>query len=418
MNAEILSVGTELLMGQIANTNAQYLSKKLSEAGINVYFHTVVGDNPIRLEKCLNLSISRSDCILMTGGLGPTRDDLTKEIVAKVSGKNLIFSKKIYGKINKFFKKMGRPMVESNKRQAFMPEGSIVTENNVGTAPGGIVEFGQKVIVMLPGPPSELIPMFEKYVLPYFLERAQSKIVSKFIKVFGLGESDVEQRIMDLIDCQSNPTIAPYAKQGEVTLRVSANAESNQDVNSIINPVVQKIKERLDSHVYSVEDEELYEVVGKLLIKKNISISIAESCTGGLISKMITDIPGISKVFKGCSIVYSNESKIENLGIKKETIDKHGAVSREVAIEMAESVKRLYNTNIGISSTGIAGPGGGTASKPVGLVYIAISDNEKTVTKELRLTGDRKRIRNMASLYSFDMIRRKLLGLPINNMEE
>lgn len=410
MKAEILAVGTELLMGQIANTNAQYISNRLPEAGIGVFYHSVVGDNPGRLKECLNIAFNRVDIVIMTGGLGPTQDDLTKETVCELMGKKLVLHQESLEKIESFFNRIKRPMVDSNKKQAYLPEGCIVIENKRGTAPGCIIESANKVVIMLPGPPSEMKPMFEDTVMMYFKEKSEYKIVSKILRIFGIGESSMEEKLLDLIENQSNPTIAPYAKEGEVTLRITARCNKDENGDEIIDPTIEEIKRRLGDTVYSIGDSNIEEVVGEMLINKNTTISIAESCTGGLVSTKLTNVPGISSVFNRAIISYSNEAKHENLGVKYETLESFGAVSRETAIEMAEGVRAVSKTDIGVSITGIAGPGGGTDVKPVGLVYIALADGKDVVCKELMLTGDRNRIRNMTSLNVFDMIRRYLIS--------
>lgn len=409
MNAEILAVGTELLMGQICNTNAQYISGKLQEVGVNVYYHSVVGDNPKRLKECLDIALLRSDVVVMTGGLGPTKDDLTKETVAEKMNRKLVLDQKSLDRIRLIFaERIKKPMVQSNVKQAYMPENSIIIENNRGTAPGCIIEEGDKVLIMLPGPPSEMRPMFDDTVIPYFMEKTGSRIVSKYIRIFGIGESMMEEKIIDLIDNQTNPTIAPYAKEGEVTLRVTANCKSIEEAEGIMKPVIAEIKSRLGSAVYATEDKNLEAVAGELLINKNVSIALAESCTGGLISKRLTDIPGISEVFNRAAITYSNQAKVECCNVSLATLEKFGAVSRETAVEMAAGIRKASGTDLGLSVTGIAGPGGGTAEKPVGLVYVALADRENVVCKELRLWGNRERIRNAAALNAFDMIRRYL----------
>lgn len=405
MKAEILAVGTEILMGQTVNTNAQYISNILTELGIGVYYHGVVGDNTERLRECLTISLTRADIVIMTGGLGPTQDDLTKETVANVVNKKLILNEEILNKMKLFFKKIEKTMTQNNRKQAYFPEDSIIIHNTKGTAPGCIIENEGKVIIMLPGPPSEMKPMFEETVIPYLSKKNEFKIVSKFVKVFGIGESILEDMLLDLIDKQSNPTIATYAKQGEVTVRVTSKSTSNEKSLELIMPVINEIHKRLGNAVYSTENKRLDEAVGELLIKKNITISIAESCTGGLISSKLSNIPGISQVFNRAIISYSNASKMENLGVKPETIEKYGVVSKETAIEMAKGIRDVSKTDIGVSITGIAGPGGGTEEKPVGLVYISLSSKDNVQYKELRLFGDRSRIMNVASLHVFDMIR-------------
>jgi len=415
MIAEILAVGTELLMGQIVNTNAQYISNRLPDVGVSVYYQSVVGDNPGRLKECLNIALGRSDTVILTGGLGPTKDDLTKETVSEVLNRKLVLNEECFQVMKDFFKKMNRPMTENNVKQAYLPEGSIIIKNSNGTAPGCIIEADGKVVIMLPGPPQEMRPMFEETVIPYFMKLSSYRLESKFIRIFGMGESAVADKIADLIDNQTNPTIAPYAKEGEVTLRVTAKYSRDETEPDIITPVVDAIKARLGDTVYSVENESLEEVAARLLLKNNITISIAESCTGGLVSARLTEIPGISKVFNRAIITYSNESKMENLGVKAETLEKHGAVSRETALEMAEGVRKVAGTDIGVSITGIAGPGGATPQKPVGLVFVALSDGEKTYCRELRLWGDRRRIRNVAAHNVFDMVRRYITKLSMND---
>jgi nicotinamide-nucleotide amidase len=405
MNAEILAVGTELLMGQISNTNAQYISNRLPDVGIGVYYHSVVGDNPNRLKECLTYSLKRSDIVIMTGGLGPTQDDLTKETVAELLGKKLVLHEESLKKIEEFFFKLNRPMAKSNAKQAYLPEGSKIIKNSNGTAPGCIIETDSKVIIMLPGPPSEMKPMFEETVIPYFAELLPYKLVSKYLRIFGIGESSMEEKIIDLIENQTNPTIAPYAKEGEVTLRITAKCGKGEDAEVLLNPVIEEIKLRLGNTVYSIKDEPLEVVTGRLLIDSKTTIAIAESCTGGIISGKLTNVPGISKVFNRGIVSYSNESKIENLKVSKDTLEKYGAVSMETAIEMANGVRKAAKTDLGFSVTGIAGPDGGTEEKPVGLVYIALAGKEGVECKKLQLWGNRDRIRNVAALHAFDMIR-------------
>ncbi|QNU65393.1 competence/damage-inducible protein A [Ruminiclostridium herbifermentans] len=413
MKAEILAVGTELLMGQISNTNAQYISSKLPDVGIGVYYHSVVGDNPNRLKESLKTALERCDVVITTGGLGPTQDDLTKETIAGVFGKRLVLHEESLTSIKNFFNKIGRQMTQNNEKQAYMPEDSIILKNNNGTAPGCIIGQGSKVVVMLPGPPSEMKPMFDDYVMPYFKNKSEFLIESKFLRVFGIGESAMETLIIDLIDGQTNPTIATYAKEGEVTLRVSAKVKVGEDSEKILKPVIDEIKKRAGDCLYSDRNQNLDSLVANLLLEKNITIATAESCTGGLVAETLTNFPGISKVFIGGVVTYANEAKEEILGVNKQTLEKFGAVSRETAAEMAEGVRKRLNTNIGISITGIAGPDGGTAEKPVGLVYIGLSSESGTITKELRLSGNRNRIRTVTALHAFDMIRRHILGLKI-----
>lgn len=417
MKAEILAVGTELLMGQITNTNAQYISQKLNSIGIDVYYHSVVGDNSGRLKESLLNALNRCDLVIMAGGLGPTQDDLTKETVADVLEKKLVLHEESLEKIKLFFDRMKREMTDNNIKQAYLPEGCTVIENNNGTAPGCIVEKDAKIVVMLPGPPKEMKPMLDDTVIPYLEQKSGYKTVSKYLRVFGIGESQLEDRIMDLVDAQKEVTIATYAKEGQVTVRLTTKCKTYEEAIFKIKPVEEEIAGRLGDNLYSTEDEELEYVASKLLIEHGITISLAESCTGGMIASRLTDVPGISKVFNRGIVSYSNEAKMENLSVSPETLEKYGAVSRQTAIEMAEGVRKTAKTDLGISVTGIAGPDGGTDQKPVGLVYVALADKSGCDCRELRLTGNRDRIRNMTTLYVFDMIRRYVLGAVRINKE-
>lgn len=409
MRAEILAVGTELLMGQIANTNAQYISSRLPDVGIGVYYHDVVGDNPERLKQCLVLALSRSDIVILTGGLGPTQDDLTKETVAEAVNRRLVLDQESLDKMTAFFTGLNRTMTHNNVKQAYLPEGSIIIRNKNGTAPGCIIEDSDKVIIMLPGPPSEMKPMFEDSVMPYFADKSEFKLVSRFLRIFGIGESAMEDMLIDLIDSQTNPTIAPYAKDGEVTLRITARYEKDSIEEDIITPVEDEIRRRLGDAVYSNDNMNLEEVAAKLLMKSGMTLALAESCTGGLIAARFTEIPGISAVFDRAMVTYSNRSKVEALGVKQETLDQYGAVSEQTAIEMAEGIRRVSSTDMGISVTGIAGPDGGSPEKRVGTVYIAMAHKNGIEAKKLELWGSRNRIRNVSCLHVFDMLRRYLV---------
>jgi nicotinamide-nucleotide amidase len=411
MICEILSVGTELLLGDILNTNSQYLNRRLADLGISVYFNTTVGDNPQRLKKALEIAFSRSDMVIATGGLGPTKDDLTKEVSAEFFGKKLILHEESLNRIKEFFEKRGLPLTEGNIKQAYIIEGSKVIPNDWGTAPGIIYENNGKILILLPGPPREMIPMFETYVVPYLLTLSSETIQSKVLRVCGLGESFMEERIKDLIENQTNPTIAPYAKEGEAILRITAKAKSKEEAEKLIEEVEKEIRKRLGDFIYGEGDITLEEVVVKLLIEKGITIAIAESCTGGMISARIVNVPGVSKVFKEGIIAYSNESKVKRLNISEETLKKYGAVSKECALEMARNVAMISGADIGLSSTGIAGPEGGTSDKPVGLVYLGLYMNGVENYKELKLSGDRNRIRLYTTINALDFLRRHILNL-------
>jgi len=410
MICEVLSVGTELLLGDILNTNTQYLNRRLAELGITVYFNTTVGDNPQRLKNALEIAFSRSDMVIATGGLGPTKDDLTKEVSAEFFGKKLILHEESLNRIKEFFEKRGLPLTEGNIKQAYIIEGSKVIPNDWGTAPGLILETNGKILILLPGPPREMIPMFETYVVPYLLTLSSETIQSKVLRICGLGESFMEERVKDLIENQTNPTIAPYAKEGEAILRITAKAKSKEEAEKLIEAVEREIRRRLGDFIYGEGDVTLEEVVVKLLMEKGRTIAIAESCTGGMISSRIVNVPGVSKVFKEAIIAYSNEAKIKRLNVSEETLRKYGAVSKECALEMARNVALISGADIGLSATGIAGPEGGTSNKPVGLVYLGLYMNGAEDYKELKLSGDRNRIRLYTTINALDFLRRHILN--------
>ena len=346
MNCTIISVGTEILFGQIVNTNTVYLSQELNMLGLNVLYHYTVGDNPKRLEETLKESMEKSDLIITTGGLGPTQDDLTKETIAKAFDTELIIHEESYEELKEFFNKLDRPMTDNNLKQAYLPTGSIALKNDFGTAPGFMLEKNDKIIISLPGPPKEMKPMFENYAKKQ-LEKKSNKIIhSKILRFFGIGESTLETELQDLITNQTDPSIAPYAKEGEVTLRVTSKRETIEEANIEIDRIVELIKEKVEKYIYSYENEELNEVVVKKLIKNNKSISLAESCTGGLLAARLTDVSGVSKVFNRGFITYSNEAKHELLNVDNEILAKHGAVSEETAIAMAKGLKAKTGSDV------------------------------------------------------------------------
>lgn len=408
LKVEILSVGTELLMGQIANTNAQYLSKKLPELGLGVYYHSVVGDNPERLTDCLLLALGRSDIIITTGGLGPTQDDLTKDTVAKTLGLKMTVHEESKRRIRAYFERSGREIVESNYRQAYFPEGSLILENDMGTAPGCAVETTieekKKRIILLPGPPKELIPMYEKSVVPYLRTIAAHPIRSEFLRIACVGESLVEETMMDLVDGQTNPTFATYAKDGIVTVRVSASDDANGSAAAHLGNAAARIQEKFGNALYSFENEELEEAFVRLLIKQGLTFSAAESCTGGLIAQMLTSVSGASTVLGASFVTYSNESKQKLLGVSPDTIRLHGAVSRETALEMVRGACREGNADAAVSVTGCAGPSP-SEGKPVGLVYIGVKFHEKEAVYEMHFTGNREKIRTLSAIHALNYAR-------------
>lgn len=409
MKAEILAVGTEILLGDIVNTNAHYLSKRLADLGISVYYQTVVGDNEDRLLKAYELAFDRADIVIATGGLGPTKDDLTKEIGAKFFNKKLLLHQESLDIIKGYFHRSNRPMSKGNEKQAYIPEGATILPNPNGTAPGCIIEENNKILVMLPGPPKEMVPMFENSVVSYLQKFSDGVLVSKVLRVSGLGESAMAERVEDIMESQTNPTIAPYAKDNEAILRITSKGSSKKEAEALIAPVEKAVRERLGDNVYAEGETSLEAVVGEMLVKRNLTIATAESCTGGLLAGALINYPGISSVFLEGIITYSNEAKMKRLGVKAETLAKYGAVSEETAKEMAEGIAKAANTDIGISVTGIAGPGGGTEEKPVGLVYVGLYIQGKVQVKKLDLFGDRQKIRQRTVVNALDWLRRELL---------
>ena len=422
MNVELISVGTELLLGNIVNTNANYLSKKCAELGLTLYYQTTVGDNYGRLTKVLEDCLNRSDIIILTGGLGPTQDDMTKEAVAQVLKKKLIIDQHSKDRISEYFfnrnsSKDNLQITSNNWKQALTIEGAIILDNNNGTAPGYIVKIkindGLKSIILLPGPPSEMIPMFESSVYQYLLGLQDKVFLSKMVKICGIGEAKAETMIEDLIGSQSNPTIAPYAKNGEVHFRVTASASSIDEADELICPVIEELKSRFGDNVYSIhENENLEDVVVKILKKLNMNLSTAESCTGGLLTGRIVNVAGISDIFKEGYITYADEIKIKVLGVNKELIDKYGVVSKEVASEMAVGACKISKSDASIAITGIAGPGGGSDLKPVGLVYIACKVKDNIIVNEYHFKGNRQKVRDRAVISGLDLLRRSLLNVP------
>ncbi|MBP1890832.1 nicotinamide-nucleotide amidase [Clostridium moniliforme] len=409
MKCEILAVGTEILLGDILNSNAQYLSKELANLGLDVYYHEVVGDNKERILEALKKSFNRSDIIITTGGLGPTKDDMTKELVAEFLGMDMCLHEESLKKIKEYFKKMGRDCVKSNEKQAYFPKEAIILNNDNGTAPGAIFEKNNKAIIVLPGPPKEMKPMFQNGVRKYLEKLTGDTIVSEVLRVFGIGESMAEHKLQDLIDNGKNPTIAPYAKEGEVTFRITAKAKSEEEAKKLIKPLKEEVLRRLGDAVYNTGEITLQDTVAKMLVDKNMTIGVSESCTGGLLSSKLIEYPGVSKVFLEGAVTYSNEAKMRTLNVKKETLEKYGAVSHETAKEMAEGIAKRTGARIGISTTGIAGPGGGTEEKPVGLVYFGIYLDGKVETYKHIFTGNRNEVRNRASMTALNIIRKALL---------
>lgn len=400
MKAGLIAVGTELLMGTVQNTNGTDLSQFLGERGISVLYHTVVGDNPLRLKKVIDQLLAEVDMLVITGGLGPTEDDMTKETVCEHLGIDLVLDYQVKTKLENFFKERSLQMPLNNKKQALCPKGAVILENKVGTAPGFIIETLEKVVVLLPGPPSEMKAMIENGLRTYLMTTNVSEITSVWIRIFGMGESMVEDKLKDLFQNQTMPTLATYVRQGTVAVRLTASGGTQSQNEKLILPVVKEIVSRLGSVVYALKDVQLSEVVASLCIEKNITVSTAESCTGGLLASELIDKPGISKIFERGFVTYSNQAKREELNVKDSLLMNYGAVSHQVAKAMVEGLFQKSKSSLCVSITGIAGPEGGTVEKPVGLVYIGILYRGNMNVYCHRLHGKRNAIRRRSVLWA------------------
>ncbi len=409
MKAEIICVGTELLLGNIVNTNARFLSQRLAELGIDVYYQTTVGDNMERIIDTTNNALNRADILIYSGGLGPTEDDCTKEAVCKALNKALYLDEQILDEILNYF--ANRQMPESNKKQAYVPENSQILKNNVGTAPGFFIEADKKIIILLPGPPHELTHMFNKYVLSMLDSNSNYTIKSRVIKTIGIGESSLEERIIDLVDAQTNPTIATYAGNGQVDIRITAKADSIPKAEALLDDMQSRLGMRIKEFIYSYNNETIEEVVFRMLCERRLKIGFCESCTAGLATSMLTSIPGASKVLERSFITYSNLSKIEEVNVNENTLDNYGAVSKQTAIEMAQGLLKKCPIDIGISITGIAGPTGETEGKPTGLVYICVASKDRHIVVERKFNGSRDGNRLRSAKAAFDLVRKFLLDL-------
>ncbi|WAW14004.1 competence/damage-inducible protein A [Peptostreptococcus equinus] len=419
MNIELISVGTELLLGDIVNTNAQYISKELALLGINVHKQVTVGDNMDRLLDCFSKAFEKSDIVLTTGGLGPTGDDITKEAAAKFFDQKMLLDEKSWEKIKERVLKFTgdiNKIPKNNIKQAMFPKEAMIIPNNNGTAPGAIFEKDGKRIIVMPGPPKEMMAMFNEGVLPYLKKETDSVFASKYIRLYGIGESALEIKLLDILDKQDNPTVALYAKEGEVLIRVTAKAPDKEECLKLVQEKIKEIEEICGEYIYLIGDEsisssqtELDNVVAKLLIENKKTIAVAESCTGGMIAANLINYPGISEcLLEGC-VTYSNNAKMNRLGVKKDTLDELGAVSSQTAIEMAIGIAKTSGADIGLSTTGVAGPDGGSEEKPVGLVYIGLYvDGQEFVYKNI-FSGNRLKIRERATRQALDYVRQKLV---------
>nr|WP_294524539.1 competence/damage-inducible protein A [uncultured Blautia sp.] len=411
MIAEIVTVGTEILLGNIVNTNSAYLAVECANLGLTVYYQSVVGDNEERMKAVIRTALDRSDVVILTGGLGPTKDDLTKEVTAEVMGMPLVkdaHSKERIERYMKEYKKNNpqRRITSNNYKQALVPEGALVLDNHNGTAPGLILEKDGKIAVLLPGPPGELKPMFTEEVYPYLRKKQPEIIYSQMVKICGIGESQVAEDIQDMIEAQTNPTIAPYAKVGEVHLRITAKASDEKEGKKLIKPVVRELKRRFGKNIFATEAEKtLEEAVVDMLRDQRLSLALAESCTGGEIASRIVNVPGASEVFTHGFVTYSNRAKRKCLGVKKTTLKLEGAVSAKCAKEMAKGGCNAAEADICLSITGLAGPGGGTKETPVGTVFMGCCYNGKVVTREFHFTGNRTKIRQQATAHALAFLR-------------
>ena len=400
MKIEVVSIGTELLLGDIVDTNSAYLAKKIAELGYDLYHISTVGDNKTRTVKLLKRSLKRADIVITTGGLGPTTDDLTREAVASCTNNSLYTDQKLVSMIKDYFKEKNLDFTENNLKQAQLPRGAIPLINNKGTAPGLLLEHKQGTIISLPGVPSEMKAIFEKHVFPYLKKQTKETIQSKVFKFLGIGESELETQIKDLISEQNNPTLALLAGKGEVKLRVTAKASSKEKCKNLISGVEKKIRKIVGNYIYALDEQTLPELIANNFFQNKKTLSIAESCTGGLIGDRITNIPGSSGFFLGSIVAYDNKVKQNVLNIPQHIINENGAVSKKTAEKMAAGAKKLFDSEYSLAVTGIAGPGGGTAEKPVGLVFIAVSSPQTSKVYRLNLDGNRKKNKWMTSQYA------------------
>ena len=414
MNAEILCIGSELLHGDIVNTNARYISKKLAEIAIDVHYQTVVGDNTDRMKKAFGICFSRADIVICTGGLGPTQDDITKEALAEYFGVEMVYDEGSYEHVKSMYMRFRRDFPQNNMRQTYFPKGSIILDNPNGTANGCIYRGkdssgNYKIGILLPGPPREMEPMMDLEVMSYLKQFSDWVVFGEKLVVMNIGESAAEEMVLDIIKEQTNPTIATFAGAGKVIFRITAKAENKEKCIELIEPVKEELIRRFGKdNAYVVESGNVEDKVAELLLKNNLTVSIAESLTGGLVSSKLIGYPGISKSYIEGFVTYSNESKIRALNVKKETIEKYGAVSEETAKEMAYGAALVSGSDIGVSTTGIAGPDGGNKEKPVGLVYVCVYYAGNYEVKEIHSTGTRDTVRERAAVTALDLVRKSI----------
>ena len=412
MTVELVCVGTEILLGNIVNTNAAYLAEQCAMLGLSCYHQSVVGDNEQRMEETIRRAVSRSDIVILSGGLGPTKDDLTKEVTAQVFDMELLEDPHTRARIQEYFDQNYRGQItENNWKQAQVPEGSMVIDNYNGTAPGLILQKDGKTAILLPGPPNELKPMFERDIRPFLNRLEPEGIYSKMVKICGFGESKVESMITDILESQTNPTIAPYAKTGEVHLRITAKAINEETADEMMEPMMEELYRRFGSQIFTTEEAvTLEETVVELLKEKGKTVTTAESCTGGLVAGRLLNVPGASSVYMEGYITYSNEAKEKLLGVSHSTLEQCGAVSKETACEMAEGAAKAAGADLAISVTGIAGPDGGTKEKPVGLVYVGCYADGEARAYEFHFTGNRANNRESTVAKALTILREALIN--------
>jgi len=420
LKVEVITTGTELLLGEIINTNFTWLAQELNRRGFDVLYQTTVGDNPTRMKEVLDIAVRRADIIITSGGLGPTRGDITKEMIAEYCGVDMYMNLEVWNHIHDLLSRRNICIASNNEKQALVPSGAIVLHNEVGTAPGLILEHGDKTFIMLPGPPFELKHVCEKELFPYFEQRFPHLgiIKSHTLKLLGIGESNLAEKLDDLIVHQSNPTIALYARRGELLVRLTAKASSEEEADTLIADMQEQVEKIVGTYVYGYDNDTLPEVLGKELLSLQQTIAFAESCTGGLASSMMTDVPGSSEYVKGSVISYTDEIKNQVIHVSKTTLAKKGAVSEETALEMAKGAREVIGSDMAVSITGLAGPGGGTRKKPVGLVYIAVADAKGEVCRKFNFGGTRTQIKYRAAMAALGFALDRLKESSQTNAEE
>ena len=407
MIAELVTTGSELLLGQIVNTNAAYMARELNRMGVDVCFQTTVGDNRARMKEVLAHALTRADLVITSGGLGPTRGDITKEVSAEVMGRAMALDEECVARLKAHFDRVGREMTENNLRQALIPDGAHIFVNHAGTAPGVAMEKDGKLLVNLPGPPSEMKDMFQRSLAPYLVEKygVSSIIFSRVLHTYGIGESMLETKIDDLILAQKNPTLALLIRPTGVIIRITAKADNEKAAMALIEPVESEIRNRLGSFVYGADDDKMEEIVGRELSARGLAAATAESCTGGLVASRLTDVAGSSEYVKGGIVSYTDEVKAKALGVSPEILSEYGAVSEPTARAMAEGARRALGADVAVSTTGLAGPGGGTEKTPVGTVFIAVAGAKGTVAEKHKFTGTRGQVKFRASQAALALLR-------------